>query len=121
MGIISDSGSEFYEVIKLEEAIEPWVKEHVVPFLGKEGISFAEFRSRLHDYLAQFKNPTVVVDWYTDAVHFFEAFQGRDHSESLEYPCVLQLVSLDDLGSDIPHNALSDAKAIRRLYSEYNS
>lgn len=116
MALAADDGREWYEVLPLppEHMIEPWVLQNVVPILGKAPISHASFRRSLQAFLSQYQKPTIVADWYTDLVHFFDAFAGRDHSESFSFPCQAQLVSsVPGYAPAVPHNALSDARAIR--------
>lgn len=117
MAIVSEDGREWYEVLPLPDRVEPWVAENVVPHLGKEPIDPVEFRLSLHRWLGQFDRPCVVADWYADLVHFFAMFAGRDHTESVMFPCTSALIDLDRYDSAIPHNALSDARAIRDALS----
>ncbi|WP_312809349.1 hypothetical protein [Agrobacterium cavarae] len=113
MAVVSEDGREWYEVLPLPESIDPWVAKNVIPCLAKAPIDEMDWRLSLHDFLKQFDEPTVVADWYTDLVHFFGSFQGRDHAETFAYSCKAELVVLDTYESEIPHNALSDARAIK--------
>lgn len=113
MGLVTDDGREWYEVLPLPTNIEPWVAEHVVPILGKEPISADAFRTSLHSFLRTIHDPVVVADWYADFVHFFACLSGRNHFESLPFFCKARLVDLDGYDSAIPHNALADARAIK--------
>ncbi|TJU85574.1 MAG: hypothetical protein E5Y10_24430 [Mesorhizobium sp.] len=113
MAVVSEDGREWYETLPLPEDINPWVAEHVVPLLGREPLAPNEWRRSLHRFLRQFDNPEVVADWYTDLVHFFNSMAGRDHTESFTFACRSSLVLLDNYASEQPHNALSDARAIR--------
>lgn len=117
MGIVSDLGHEWYEVSDIPVSIEPWVFENVVPLLGKEPIGEDAFKRSLHLFLKKFSKPVIHVDWYTDAVMFFECMMGKDHSETLNFSCSVVLHS--DL-HDYPdfagrHNALEDAKALKEM------
>lgn len=113
MAVVSDEGHEWYEVLPLPEVVDPWVEANVVPCLGKAPVDSLAFRMCLHSWLKQFESPTVIADWYTDLVHFFSVFAGRDHSECFMYPCKAQLMDISEYESAVPHNALSDARAIR--------
>lgn len=119
MALVAEDGREWYEVLPLpitatHDFVDPWVRLNVVPILGKPPISHASFRQSLFAFLANFDNPIIVADWYTDLVHFFSCFAGRDHSESRSYPCRAQLVaSVPGYAPKQPHNALSDARAIK--------
>lgn len=116
MAVVSDSGEEFYEVRCIPEVLDPWVAENVVPILVKKPVGDVLFRHLLHSFLRQFDNPTICADWYTDIVHFFHSMQGRDHTESFAYACKAELVLIDEYKSEIPHNALYDARAIREAW-----
>lgn len=117
MAIVSDDGREFYEVLEPVSMFDPWVAVNVVPKLDKRPIGRTEFRLALHGFLRQFASPEIVADWHADFVHFFNAFHGRDYTESLDFGCTTRLLSgPSDIRPDRPHNALSDAHALRRWY-----
>lgn len=115
MALVSGDGKhEWYQVLPLPALIDPWVAEHVVPLLGKEAMTPAEFRLSLKVFLEQFDQPTIYADWYTDLALFFNAFAGEDHSTSFSFPCRAVLMKdVPDIISAIPHNALADARSIR--------
>lgn len=116
MAVVSEAGDEWYGVLPLPDSIDPWVMENVVPVLNAFQISRKEFRRSFLAFMDRFDNPTIVADWYTDLVHFFAMFGGADHSESFGYACKAELALIDHYESDIPHNALSDARAIKAAY-----
>lgn len=108
----------FYRVVDWGGGeIDPWVKEHVVPFLGGPPQPRAAVSAELADFLARAESPTVVADWPTDFEHLL----------SLLIVGPGQMASAPDFGmefrrlpgfntadhSRIPHNALSDAWALR--------
>ncbi len=105
----------WYEVIDHRGAFfwDRWVYENVFPVFGKDPIGQEDFRSSFLKYINQFENPTICADWYTDLVHFFSLFAGENHTESVGYACTAELVLIDNYQSEIPHNALFDAMAIR--------
>jgi len=116
MAIVSEVGDEWYEVLPMPEVLVGWVNDNVVPVLNASPVSPEAFRESFLAFMSRFKNPTIVADWYTDIVHFFSMFGGRDHSESVGYACKAELVLIDNYQSAIPHNALADARAIRDVY-----
>lgn len=87
---------------------------NVVPVLGKEPESHEWFYASLHIWLQNFTLPTIVADWPADLIHFFAALMGTSHDKTLQYPCLAILDTSIDYESAIPHNALEDARAIRR-------
>lgn len=115
MALVSDDGQEFYEVLPPQQFFDAWVEVNVVPKFDKSPIDRALFRRMLHGFLRQFDNPEIIADWHADLAHFFDAFHGRDYTESLDYSCTTRLLSgPSDIRPDRPHNALSDAHALRR-------
>lgn len=113
MAMVSDSGDEWYEVLPLPEFVDPWVTQNVTPVFFASAVSKEAFRASAIEFLKKFKNPTICADWYTDLVHFFSLFAGEDHTQSVGYACKAELILIDNYQSQIPHNALSDARAIR--------
>lgn len=114
MALVAEDGREFYEVLPYPEEWDSWVDANVKTVLNKPPLrSKEEFLDLFRRFLSGFDNPTIVVDWYTDALHFFQCFQGEDHSKSFSYACSLEVILLDKYESKIPHNALEDARAIR--------
>lgn len=120
MALVAEDGREWYGFLPALREWEPWVREHVYPVIHALpptifARNMTEFRLSLHTWLKQFQNPTIIADWYTDFVHFFSAFDGRDHTESFQYSCRTELTMLEDLHiePEFPHNALSDARALR--------
>ena len=121
MALVTEDGQSWYEVIGVPDNVEPWVAENVVPVLGKEPIGLDAFKASLHQWLQQFDCPTIVADWYTDLVHFFDQMGGQNHFESLNFPCRSELITnVEGYEPEIPHNALSDAFAIRKSLRRIN-
>lgn len=116
MALVGEDGEFWYGVLPLPDRIDPWVAENVIPVLDAEPISKELFRSAAIEFLWQYHCPTICADWYTDLVHFFSLFAGENHTESVGYACTAELVLIDDYDSEVPHNALSDAMAIRAAW-----
>lgn len=115
MALVSMDNKEFYEVIDLPKKIDPWVQQNVLPVLDKEPRRPIYFRTEFLNFIKQFAYPEIYCDWYSDAVHFFNQFSGPDHSTSLDWPCTLHLLRTPPgfkLPAQVPHNALSDARAL---------
>ena len=113
MAMVSESGDEWYHVRREPKVWDKWVFENVFPVLYSEPVGAEAFRESALAFLRGFDNPTICADWYTDLVHFFSLFAGKDHTESVGYACKAELVLIENYDSKIPHNALSDARAIR--------
>ena len=114
MALVDEYGSEWYEVLGCDNP-EPWVAEHVIPILNKEPVSMTEFQSSLAGFLSQYRNIHIIADWPEDIAHFCESLiTGPGYR--LDTPPLTMEVRRDlDAESALPHNALEDAKAIRKL------
>ena len=115
-----DDGDEFYEVCGCSAPIEPWVAAHVVPILNRTPISFNLFRQGFHNFVRQYDNPEVICDWHADAVHFCEMLAGDDYGTSLDFACRVTILKTPpgQPVSALPHNALEDARALKRWFFE---
>jgi hypothetical protein len=116
---ILDKFNEFYEVIRLSNdiPIDPWVEENVIPVLNKTPISFKEFQGKLESFLNKCFFPDgfiIVADWPDDIKYFCDSLI-TDPGYMISVPSFETRVILDinSSNSNIPHNALEDAKAIR--------
>lgn len=103
---------EFYEVRQLPQNPTPWVLEHIIPVLNQSSVADTLLRMELFDFLHHHKNEPVYADWHQDLVHFLallETEPGRAYPIELTLHLVRPNVPLSSI---IPHNALSDAKAL---------
>lgn len=115
LGMVREDGHEFYEVVSLSghTIIDPWVADNVVPHLGQPGIQMGALRTKLVSFLRVSDPVTIVVDWPSDAMYLCQILLGADHTQTVNIPMSIEIVDIDgDLGSALPHNALSDARAI---------
>lgn len=114
MALVDDSGREWYEVKTVPRIPHPWVAENVIPKLGQPPIGDGPFRDSLHHFLRAYSHPVIVCDWHADAEHFCAMLAGRDYGSSLDYRCRIELLAgPSDVRPVNPHNALSDAHALR--------
>ena len=116
LALVSDrDGHEFYGVLPLPKKIHPWVAEHVIPFLVKESEAEAVFRGRLAIYLKRHAGEDIVADWPEDFVHLLNMITMPDgHRVSVDF--TMHLVSDMDTKPEVPHNALSDARALMHAW-----
>jgi len=125
LALVADDGREWYGVLPEPSSWNGWCFDNVFPVIHSLPPTLWPcdrklFRASLFAFLKQFENPIIVADWYSDLHQFFGLFAGRDHTESWAYACRTELVLLDSYASEFPHNALSDARAIRDALAPMN-
>ena len=118
VALMPEDGPSFYEVCTLPVRLDPWVREHVVPLLGKESMSYDALRLNFHFYIREYIDPEVICDWHADAGHFCDLLAGNDYGSSLDFACRLRIVKTPNgvPVSSMPHNALADAEALKNWY-----
>lgn len=116
LALVSDfDDREFYGVLPLPADVHPWVAKHVVPYLGREPEDEATFRARLSVFLRRYKGCTVVADWPEDFVHLLTMITMPDGMR-VNVDFSMDLVSGLDTKPQVPHNALSDARALMQAW-----
>jgi len=114
MSLVSEMGHEWYEVLPCENPI-PWVKKHVIPVLEKKPVEdMSNFQWRLYEFLKQFDSIHVVADWPEDIAHFCTSLLTIPGERLNTPPLTLEVLRVDSV-SEVPHNALSDARCIRNF------
>ena len=115
-------GTELYIMNKEAVISDSWVRENVEPYIdiGTPVICCGEeFMAReLKEYLDDAMDPDsidIIADWAADFQHFSNllAHIGRlgGFKETIE--CTMSLINTPPLSPKVPHNALSDARALR--------
>jgi hypothetical protein len=106
----------FYEALPCDVP-ESWVAEHVLPVLRTQPISRPELVEKLAVYLRADAQPEFVADWPEDIVHLALLMVTgpgwRMSSPTIRFELLDLPVFDDEVLSETPHNALSDAKALR--------
>ena len=116
MGITSQDGKEFYEVLECSNPVA-WVKENVVPLLLKDSISKGLFTKKLEQYLSQWDSVEVIADWPRDLELFYSSLLvGNGWMISVPKQLSTKLVRGLDTQSSLPHNAIEDARALKAAY-----
>lgn len=112
MALVAEDGSEWYASLGCE-CPGDWVAKHVMPIIGIEPIPKELFQARLQAWLLQFTAVHVIADWPEDIAHFCNALiTGPGHRLNTP-PLTLEVVRID-ADSDLPHNALADARGIMK-------
>jgi len=94
------------------------LEEHVRPFLGEHRAEpYDDFRHRLAAFLKRYAHDgePIIADWPDDFVHLLQCLR-EDGGVSFELNLELRLVKSGQLNPVLPHNALSDARALKYWY-----
>lgn len=124
MALVPENGSvrEFYKELEINEQLDPWVKENVVPHLITVPCSLYEFQQALGQYLWEVGECTIIADWPDDIRYFCEALiTGPGMCLTLLHNIKFELDFGIEYESLVPHNALHDARAIRDSYLKRES
>ena len=118
MALVSEEGDEFYEVVPFRHLMcHPWVIDNVIPILRKEEISYERFQTKLRQFLNRFDEVEVIADWPEDFYHFSRSLlSGPGEMIGINTKIRMTLERRLDYKSELPHNALEDAKAIKAGY-----
>jgi hypothetical protein len=119
LALVATDGSEFYEVLEWDKSVpyDPWVAEHVIPFLNKEPIDFGIFQDKLQKFLCGFETISVVADWPDDIKYFCDVLITGPGTRMKCPPLSMKILDIDG-DSKVPHNALEDARGIMKVYSD---
>lgn len=125
LAMVASDGHEFYAVRAIPDQIHPWVAEHVIPFLAIPGYDPEPSPSFIHDFsmfIWRYPDCEIIADWPADFSHFCDllSFKGRDDGFRIPIECTMRLLrGSPDIHSEIPHNALSDARALRDWHQDW--
>ena len=116
MALVAENGREWYGVRFCDDP-GWWVREHVMPHLGKRPERDLVLRASLDLFLNQFDSVHIISDWPGDIAHFchfLECAPGeRIGPGSMTFEVRRDLPDTSTT-SAIPHNALEDARALAR-------
>lgn len=114
MALVAADGREFYEVLECNNP-SVWIAHNVMPILGKNAVSLGVFRANLRDFLNEFDSVHIVADWPEDIEHFSHQLIIGPGERIGPDRMTMEFVRLPPtVVSLMPHNALEDAKSIRR-------
>lgn len=113
IAIASEDGNDFYAVAPEPRIWDKWVFENVFPHLDREPEPMDLLRKRLQTYLQDREGADIYADWPADFEHLCQIMTGPDYSQSWMCDCSMHLLTSTDPKPDTPHNALSDARALR--------
>ena len=121
MALSATDGDEFYEVTPDSDKIiaTEWVTNNVLPVLHKAPIaSYSEFREKLWDFLRRHPQEIIVADSPADFVYLMEQchFMDGDKYAYINLDLKMYFVISGPYQSAMPHNALEDAKALKKWF-----
>ena len=114
LALVAEDNRSFYEVLGCFKP-DPWVKENVMPKLGKQWVSFVELRTKLEVFLNQFDSVHIIADWPEDIMWFCKMLVTGPGTRLDTPPLTMQILRVDTVSKN-PHNALADAQALRDWY-----
>jgi hypothetical protein len=117
MALVDENGKSFYEVVNFNEVdCHKWVLDNVLPILLKQPMPYGDFQRGLRTFLRHYDMIEVIADWPEDFWHFTQALLTGP-GMMMDIPKLTMTMERRlDYVSDIPHNALEDAIAIRKAY-----
>jgi hypothetical protein len=115
---------EFYAILPLPESVHPWVERHVLPYLASVPPGCHAGTSSRRDaavdlaaYLERDSEPVIVADWPDDIALFCSLLVTGEGRMVAVGDLRFELVSTPGFSvaanSQVPHNALHDARALR--------
>jgi hypothetical protein len=125
LALVPEDGSEeFYAVLDHDRPLTEWVERHVAPyfntvppFLLREPQPSVEVAQDLSAWLAGLASVEVVADWPEDLALFCRLLMTGDGEVVDMPPLTLRWIRLPGFStarnSQVPHNALHDARALR--------
>lgn len=124
IAMVADDGDEFYEVVagvQYKDTI-PWVRINVLPKLEKEGVGMDVLEGKLQDFLRKHAGETVIADSPADFRYLMDCLHKVDEATGQYYYLNLainmQFAPSGKYTPENPHNALSDARALKKWYNE---
>lgn len=112
IALVSENDIEFYEEIECKNPHE-WVSKHVIPLLFKQKVTYKQLQNNLSVFLNQFGSIHIIADWPEDIERFCKLLIVDAGIRLNTPPLTMQVVRID-AKSEIPHNALYDARALKR-------
>ena len=117
MAIVTDVGEEWYQVRQVPKraGCDSWVWENVVPVLGQEAVGDKSFLASLEAFLKPLDRCRFIADWPADFEHLSACMTriGAMSGYRMPIECTMRLLRSGDVQPVVPHNALSDARALK--------
>lgn len=129
IAIVAEDGAEFYEILDVNERLDPWVFRNVIPVLNshrpdkdnrfgvhfpRTPISRSYVQNNLRAFLFGYKKVHLIADWPEDIALFCRLLLTEKPGERIDTPVLTMEITREDYVSAVPHNALEDARAMRQ-------
>ena len=118
MALVDENEKYFYEVLPCMNPTS-WVFNNVIPILNKQAIDIKEFKKNLFNFLNHYETIHIVADWPEDFSLFLTTLMLQQGVCMTTPKLTMELWESDTnltIDSEIPHNALQDAFALKRRY-----
>ncbi len=127
LALVPDDGEELYLKIATDEPIVEWVEKHVMPYLDMVPhqlawpcVNRAQAADAIERYLRHDDDPEIVADWPEDVAQFCNLMMTEPGDMIDVRHVTFRLHPLSNFStaanSEVPHNALHDARALREHY-----
>lgn len=119
MALVAEDGREWYEVLDCLNP-SPWVQMHVMPSLdAMSTASRGYMQASLLIFLSVYDGVQIVADWPEDIKHFCDLLIVGPGERIPTPPLVMEVRrDINSEASELPHNALADARAMRKMHLE---
>lgn len=112
MALVAEDGREWYQVLGSGDPV-PWVVENVMPVLRKRRTTVERLQRSLSAWLQDFEGIHLIADWPADFALFCDVLLTRPGFRLITPPITMELVEGLEPRSELRHNALADARALR--------
>lgn len=115
MALVKETGEEWYRILREPRVWNQWVYENVFPVLNGDAAGFDIFGTDLRDFLETCDGCEFIADHPADFKHLNEMMDIISANNDFIIPieCTMHLIKgSPDIKPEIPHNALSDARAL---------
>jgi hypothetical protein len=115
MALVAEDGREFYASLGCQNP-GAWVAHNVIPIIGIDPCSKGAIQQRLVFFLFQYPSVHLIADWPEDISHFCNTLITGPGMRLNTPPLTLEIRRDLDAISELPHNALADARAMRAVH-----
>lgn len=121
----SNDDKPFYEIWDIPEKPHPWVKENVLPVLSpllEPKADKSDFMYKFSKYVYAYRDAEIYADWPADIEHFCHLLTWHGSENGFRIPAnfTMKIINrVKDYRSEIPHNALHDAIALREYCKDW--